>query len=398
LPGIRYVVDSGKHKCRHVLPTGMDSLSIQPVSQAQAAQRSGRAGRIQAGVCFRLYTEESFHKLAANSVPEILRVNLAQVVLQLKGMGITDPASFDFVTPPDQASLVRATKLLYALAALDDKMELTDYGKKLAKLPLDPVFGHLLLQSAEYGCVSEMLSAVAVLSAENLFYRPTGEGGPAAKAGAAHRRFASHEGDLPTFLNVYSAWQKEAVYVPPSSGGLKAQKKRLKLEKQQVGQKGQGHAKLLHGEWCQRNYISGRALARAYHVRQQLQALCARPADRNGLGMDVNLSAGKDREVFLKCAAAGLFLQAASRVKTEREVESNNRGRSGTAISTRGRYRTKLGNENVSIHPTSTLFGRHPSPSCVVFTEMVTTTRTYIRGVTQIREEWLHEVAPNFYS
>jgi ATP-dependent RNA helicase DHX8/PRP22 len=395
LPGIKYVVDSGKHKCRHVLPTGMDSLSIQSVSQAQAAQRSGRAGRIQAGVTFRLYTEEAFHKLAANSLPEILRVNLAQVVLQLKGMGITDPASFDFVTPPDQASLVRATKLLYALAALNDKMELTDYGKKLAKLPLDPVFGHLLLQSAEYGCVREMLSAVAVLSAENLFYRPTGEGGPAAKATAAHRRFASHEGDLPTFLNVYKAWQSEAVYVPPSSGGQKAQKKRLKQEKQQIGQ---GQAKLLHGDWCQRNYISGRALARAYHVRQQLQALCARPVDRNGLGMDVTLSAGKDPEVFLKCAAAGLFLQAASRIKTEREVDNNSRGQSGALSSSRGRYKTKLGNEEVSIHPSSTLFGRHPSPSCVVFTEMVTTTKTYVRGVTQIREEWLHDVAPNFYS
>jgi HrpA-like RNA helicase len=310
-------------------------------------------------------------------------------------MGIKDPSTFDFVTPPDRASLVRAAKLLYALNALNDQMELTDYGKKLAKLPLDPVFGHLLLQSAEYSCVSEMLSAVAVLSAENLFYRPSGEGTVAAKAVAAHRRFASHEGDLPTYLNVYKAWQKEAVYVPPSSGGRKAQKKRLQQQAQQAGQ---SHAKLLHGDWCQRNFVSGRALARAFHVRQQLQALCARPANRNGLGMDVTLSAGKDRETFLKCVASGLFLQAASRIKTEREVESNSRGRSGTLDSTRGRYRTKLGNENVSIHPTSTLFSRHPSPACVVYTEMVTTKKTYIRGVTQIREEWLQEVAPNFYS
>jgi HrpA-like RNA helicase len=110
------------------------------------------------------------------------------------------------------------------------------------------------------------------------------------------------------------------------------------------------------------------------------------------------LSAGKDPEVFLKCAAAGLFLQAASRIKTEREVDNNSRGQSGALSSSRGRYKTKLGNEEVSIHPSSTLFGRHPSPSCVVFTEMVTTTKTYVRGVTQIREEWLHDVAPNFYS
>lgn len=391
LPGIRYVVDSGMHKCRHVLPTGMESLSVLSVSQAQAVQRAGRAGRIQDGVCFRLFTEEAFLRLPENSLPEILRVNLAQVVLQLKGMGIKDPSTFDFVTPPERASLVRATKLLYALNGLNEKMELTDYGKKLAKLPLDPVFGHLLLQSVQYSCVSEMLSAVAVLSAENLLYRPSGEGegGLAAKATAAHRRFVSHEGDLPTFLNVYTSWQKEAVYVPPASGGRKSQKKRL--------QQG-GHGKILHGEWCQRNFVSGRALARAYHVRQQLRALCARPVNRNGLGIDVTLSCGKDRETFLKCVAAGLFLQAASRVKTEREVEGNGRGRSGMVTSSRGRYQTKLGNDQVSIHPTSSLFNRHPSPACVVYTEMVTTKRTYIRGVTQIREEWLQEVAPNFYS
>jgi HrpA-like RNA helicase len=90
-------------------------------------------------------------------------------------------------------------------------------------------------------------------------------------------------------------------------------------------------------------------------------------------------------------------LQAASRIKTEREVDSNSRGNSGALTTSRGRYKTKLGNEMVSIHPTSTLFGRHPSPNCVVFTEMVTTSRSYVRGVTQIREEWLHDVAPNFY-
>ena len=402
LPGIRYVVDTGKHKSRHVAAgTGMETLSVQDVSQAQAAQRAGRAGRVQAGLCFRLYTEDAFDRLPASSVPEILRINLAQVVLQLKGMGIQNVAQFEFVTPPEKASLIRAMKQLYALSALDDKMELTAYGKKLAKLPLDPMFGHLLLKSGEYNCVKEMLTAVSVLSAENLFYRPaTGEGsGIEAKASAAHRRFTSHEGDLPTFVNVYNAWQREAIYVPPTAGGQKAQK-RLRQQQQQQ-QKGNKQL-LLHGEWCQRNFISGRALARAFHVRAQLRRLCARPAEQHGLGMDVTTSCGRDDVRFLKCVAAGLFLQAASRIKVDdsserRQHANRNGGRSGQVLSSRGRYRTKMGNEVVAVHPTSTMFNRQPAPACVVYTELVVTKKTYIRGVTQIREEWLHEVAPNFH-
>ena len=388
LPSIRYVVDPGKHKSRQVSSsTGMESLTVQNVSQAQAAQRAGRSGRVGPGTCFRLYTEDAFDRLPESSPPEILRVNLSQVVLQLKGMGVTDPTEFDYVTPPGRASLVRAMKQLYALEALDERMELTPYGKKLAKLPLDPVFGNLLLKSTEFSCTKEMLTAVSVLSADALFYRPSSsEGTVATKAAAAHRRFASHEGDFPTFLNVYSAWQKEAVYA--ASGGRKAQKKVLQQDPTARG-------KIPHGEWCQQNYISGRSLVRAYHIRGQLMRLCGRPSEKNGLGIDLLLSCGKDRKKFLKCVAAGLFLQAAARIKIE---DTRGQGRSGRVASTRGRYRTKVGNETVSIHPTSTMFGRQPAPACVVYSELVTTKRTYIRGVTQIREEWLHEVAPNFYS
>jgi ATP-dependent RNA helicase DHX8/PRP22 len=135
------------------------------------------------------------------SVPEILRVNLAQVVLMLKGMGVHNPTKFDYLTAPNRQSLKKATQLLFALGALDKRMELTDYGKKMARLPLDPVYAHLLLQSANYGCTSEMLTVVAMLSAENILYRPGGGGlgvegkdSLSAKAGSAHRRFLSYEG------------------------------------------------------------------------------------------------------------------------------------------------------------------------------------------------------------
>ena len=153
----------------------------------------------------------------------------------------------------------------------------------------------------------------------------------------------------------------------------------------------------LHSEWCQQNFVSGRALARALSVRLQLQNLCERSTAQSGLGFDVHTSYGQDRERFLKCIASGLFLQAASRIPVDNQVDDHSKGRSGQIISSRGRYRTKVGNVNVSVHPTSSMFNRQPAPKCVVYTELVVTKKSYIRGVTQIREEWLTDVAPNFY-
>ena len=221
LDGIRYVVDCGKHKTRDFSDTtGMESLTVQDISRAQAAQRTGRAGRVSAGICFRLYTEDSYDNLAEAAVPEISRVNLASVLLVLKGMGVSDPLQFDFLTRPSNASIRRACELLYALGALNDSMELTGHGRKMAKLPVDPIYAHLLLQSPAYGCTHEMLTAVAMLSAENVMFRPGGgglddgssKGSIGQKANQAHRRFASYEGDLPTLRNIYDAWQKEAIY------------------------------------------------------------------------------------------------------------------------------------------------------------------------------------------
>lgn len=390
-------MDCGKHKTRDFNgTTGMESLLVQDISQAQAAQRTGRAGRVSSGVCFRLYTEDDFASLEQASVPEILRVNLAQVVLMLKGMGVHNPTDFDYLTPPGKQNLKKACELLYALEALDDKLELTDYGKKMAKLPVDPIYAHLLLQSSKFGCVSEMLTVVSMLSAENVMYRPGGSGlegtmagSLAAKAAVAHRRFCSHEGDIPTLLAVYKAWRKEAVYL--ASGGKKAQKQLLKSQASKSG----GGAKLLHGDWCTQNFISGRALVRAHDVRRQLQTICSRTLEKNGLGMDTESTCGEDIEMFLKCVCAGLFLQSAARLPNVKDIKE--RG-SGSIISTRGRYKTKVGNCEVSIHPTSTLFGRNPAPKCVVYTELLVTKKTYIRGVTQVREEWLAEVAPKFFS
>lgn len=374
LDGIKYVVDCGKHKTRDFhSATGMESLSVHDISKAQAAQRAGRAGRVSSGFCFRLYTENAFDTLDDNITPEILRVNLAQVVLQLKGMGVHDPRKFDFLTPPSPKTLMKAFELLYALEAVDDNMDLTEYGRKLAKLPLDPTFGHLLLQSSEHNCTSEILSTVAMLSTENVFYRQHETSG---KAAMAHRRFTSYEGDIPTLVNVYQAWQNEAIYM-----GNKP--------------KGKGE-KISHNEWCTRNFINGRALVQAFKIRNQLKEICERSAEKNGLGLKVEKESGVDQEAFFRAVCAGLFLQVASRIQATVELDAS-KGNSGRTKSERGRYKTKISGREVSIHPTSSMFGRNPAPKTVVYTELLTTTKTYIRGVTQIREEWLTELAPNFF-
>jgi len=374
----------------------MESLTVQDISKAQAAQRMGRAGRVSAGICFRLYTEDAFDSMAETAVPEISRVNLAQVILMLKGMGVFDPLQFDYLTKPSAASIRRACQNLFALGALTENMELSNHGKKMARLPVDPIYAHLLLQSPKYGCTHEMLTAVAMLSAENVLFRPGGGGGDqgsgslAHKAAQAHRRFASWEGDLPTLLNIYESWRKEAIYAPTKRGGSKS-------VLSSSGFKGTG-GKVLHGQWCARNFVSGRSLARAYSVRQQLSTICNNSLDKSGLGMDVSVSCGEDTVSFLKCACAGLFLQAAARMPSTNEAsDGGKRGNSGRLYSSRGRYKTKVGGEVASIHPTSTLFGRNPAPKTLVYTELLVTKKTYLRGVTQIREEWLVEVAPDFF-
>lgn len=440
LDGIRYIVDCGKHKTRDYSDTtGMESLTVQDISRAQAAQRTGRAGRVSAGICFRLYTEDAFDSLAEAAVPEISRVNLASVLLVLKGMGVSDPLQFDFLTRPSNASIRRACELLYALGALNDSMELTGHGKRMAKLPVDPIYAHLLLQSPTYGCTREMLTAVAMLSAENVMFRPGGGGlemgsgseNLGQRAVQAHRRFASYEGDLPTLKNIYEAWQKEAIYTPSRGGSVGGP------ASSSVGNNNGG--RIIHGQvcyrcvvsryshilfpcsalvstmllhmllidyrsqWCVRNFISGRALVRAFNVRQQLSLICSKNLDKGGLNMDISQSCGEDEIKFLKCACAGLFLQSAARMPStdERSREQGNHkqssGNSGRLGSSRGKYKTKIGSEMVSIHPTSTLFGRNPAPKSVVYTELLLTKKTYLRGVTQIREEWLAEVAPDFF-
>ncbi|KAH8154787.1 uncharacterized protein LAJ45_01318 [Morchella importuna] len=171
---IYYVVDPGFVKQNAFDPKlGMDSLVVTPISQAQAKQRAGRAGRTGPGKCYRLYTEAAFQsEMLPTSIPEIQRQNLSTTILMLKAMGINDLLHFDFMDPPPTNTMLTALEELYALSALDDEGLLTRLGRKMADFPMEPALAKVLIASVDMGCSDEMLSIVAMLSVQTVFYRP----------------------------------------------------------------------------------------------------------------------------------------------------------------------------------------------------------------------------------
>ncbi|KAH7984342.1 hypothetical protein HPB52_019567 [Rhipicephalus sanguineus] len=204
IDGIIYVIDPGFCKQNsYNARTGMDSLVVTPISKASARQRSGRAGRVAAGKCFRLYTAWAYeHELEDNTVPEIQRVNLGNVVLMLKSLGINDLLHFDFLDPPAHETLVLALEQLYALGALNHLGELTKLGRRMAEFPVDPMMAKMLIASEKYRCSEEVLTISAMLSVNSsVFYRPKDK---ALHADTARKNFFSPAGDHLTLMNVYN--------------------------------------------------------------------------------------------------------------------------------------------------------------------------------------------------
>lgn len=186
--------------------THTDSLLILPVSKAGANQRAGRAGRVKPGKVYRLYTEEFYSKFADCTPPEIIRSDLTGVVLQLKALGINDLLKFSFPNPPPVENLRSALEILYALDAMDIRGDLTlPVGYNMAEFALNPLYSKLLLKSGEFGCSEEILTIVAMLQVETVFTKPS-SGMNSIKARVQKRLFEVEEGDLITYLNVYSGF------------------------------------------------------------------------------------------------------------------------------------------------------------------------------------------------
>ncbi|MQL76686.1 hypothetical protein Taro_009101 [Colocasia esculenta] len=337
IDGIVYVIDPGFSKQKVYNPRiRVESLLVSPISKASAHQRSGRAGRTQPGKCFRLYTEKSFNNdLQPQTYPEILRSNLANTVLTLKKLGIDDLVHFDFMDPPAPETLMRALELLNYLGALDDEGNLSKLGEIMSEFPLDPQMAKMLVVSPQFNCSNEILSISSMLSVPNCFLRPR----EAQKAAdEAKSRFGHIDGDHLTLLNVYHAYKQNNE--DPS--------------------------------WCYENFINQRAMKAADNVRQQLVRIMARfnlklcSTDFNSRDYYVNIR---------KAMLSGYFMQVAHLERT-------------------GHYLTVKDNQVVHLHPSNCLDHK---PEWVIYNEFVLTSRNFIRTVTDVRGEWLVDVAPDYY-
>ena len=202
VPGIRYVVDPGTARIsRFSRRTKVQRLPIEPISQASAAQRAGRSGRTAPGVCIRLYSEQDFAARPRFTDPEILRTNLAAVILQMAALHLGDVESFPFLDPPEQRSIRDGVQLLQELGAFDSAGTLTDIGRRLAQLPIDPRLGRMILQADTEGCVREVLVLAAALSIPDPRERPVDREEAARQK---HARFADDQSDFMSYLNLWA--------------------------------------------------------------------------------------------------------------------------------------------------------------------------------------------------
>ncbi|KAF9439217.1 DEAH-box ATP-dependent RNA helicase prp22 [Entomortierella beljakovae] len=334
IDGIYYVVDPGFVKQNAYDPKlGMDSLIVTPISQAQARQRSGRAGRTGPGKCYRLYTEAAYrNEMLPNPIPEIQRTNLAMIVLTLKAMGINDLINFDFMDPPPVQTLLTALEQLFALSALDAEGLLTRLGRKMAVFPMEPPLAKMLILSTDLNCSEEILTIVSMLSVQNVFHRPKDK---QAQADSKKAKFHQPEGDHLTLLAVYNGWKASKFSNP----------------------------------WCFENFIQARSMKRAQDVRKQLLGYMDR------YNQDV-ISCGKNFTQVRRALCGGYFRHAAKKDPQEG-------------------YKTLVEGTPVYIHPSSSLFNKNPE--WVIYHELVMTTKEYMREVTAIEPKWLTEAAPTFF-
>eukprot|EP00916_Digyalum_oweni_P025101 GHVL01041415.1.p1 GENE.GHVL01041415.1~~GHVL01041415.1.p1 ORF type:complete len:1162 (+),score=207.07 GHVL01041415.1:64-3549(+) len=336
LDGIRFVIDTGYSKMKVFNPKiGMDSLQCTPISQANANQRCGRAGRTGPGVCYRLYTERQFvSEMMECSIPEIQRTNLSNVVLLLKSLGVEDLLEFDFMDPPPQDTILSSMYQLWVLGALDNLGQLTKLGGRMVQFPLDPPLSKMLIQAEQEKCSSEMCIIVSALSVPALFYRPKDR---AEESDAAREKFFVPESDHLTLLNVYQQW-KQQNYSP---------------------------------SWCSDHYIHVKALKKVREVRAQMLDLMEQQK------MEIN-SCGTQTDVVRKAICSGYFHNA-----------SKLRG-----IGEYVNLRTSI---PCHLHPTCALYGLGYTPDYVVYHEVIMTTKEYMQHVTAVEPHWLAELGPMFF-
>ncbi|EGR3919920.1 ATP-dependent RNA helicase HrpA [Vibrio cholerae] len=216
VPGIKYVIDPGTARIsRYSYRTKVQRLPIEPISQASANQRKGRCGRTEEGICIRLYSEEDFLSRPEFTDPEILRTNLASVILQMTALGLGDIEAFPFVEAPDKRNIQDGVRLLEELGAINDqikdpKKRLTESGKQLARLPIDPRLARMVLEASKLGCLKEVMIIASALSIQDPRERPSDK---QQSADDKHRRFNHEDSDFLTLVNLwhYISQQQKAL-------------------------------------------------------------------------------------------------------------------------------------------------------------------------------------------
>ena len=333
VPGIRAVIDTGVARIsRYSHRSRLQRLPIEKISQASANQRSGRCGRVAPGIAIRLYSEEDFLARAAFTEPEIQRTNLAAVILQMHALKLGDIEAFPFVEPPDGRYVRDGQRTLRELGALSEEGQLTDTGRQLAKLPLDPRLGRMLLAAASEHCLEEVAIIASALSV------PDPRDRPADKQTQADQKHAPLRDEQSDFLSLLKLWRE--------------------YEKQ----RGQLTRAKLRG-WCKENFLSYLRLTEWHDVHGQVMEVV-----KGELAMKLNAKPGEYASIH-RALLAGLLSQIANRREQAEYLGAN-----GTKI---------------FIHPGSGQFKARPA--WIVSAEQVETTKVYARTVARVEPAWIEQ-------
>ena len=346
VPGIKYVVDPGTARIsRYSYRTKVQRLPIEPISQASANQRKGRSGRTSDGICIRLYSEEDFCSRPEFTDPEILRTNLASVILQMAAIGLGDVPAFPFIDPPDARNIADGLTLLAELNAFKNG-RITDLGRKLARLPVDPRIGRMILEADRNGCVREVLIIASALSIQDPRERPTDA---QQQADDKHRQFADPDSDFIAYLNLWEYLAERQRELSSSAF------RRL----------------------CRADFLNYLRVREWQDLHGQLQRLAG------DLGVTVSSSSAERSRVHV-CMLAGLLSQIG--MKTEPTAPGN-------PVSGRRPRAEYLGARNArfAIFPGSGLARK--APDWIVAAELVETSRLWARTVARIEPEWVEPLA-----
>lgn len=353
IPGIRYVVDTGLARIsQYQSSSGIHSLPITPISQASAEQRKGRCGRVSEGLCLRLYSEEDFLSRPEHTAPEILRSNLAEVILRMLDLELGDPLKFPFIDPPSPRSVRDGYRTLVELGAVIQKeggdYELTTLGRKMAKLPLDPRLSRMLLEAEKRGCLEEVAVVASALSIQDPRLRPLER---AADADRVQSVFQHPESDFLTLINIWQAMK--AAIANAASGSASAALKKF----------------------AQDYFLSYNRLREWQFVHDQILEILEEQKIRSRSEKTQPLdSASSDRYTAIHKSILSGFISHIAAHK-EKNIYELARG------------------QEAMLWPGSALF-KKPA-SWVVAAELVRTNRLYLRTVARINPAWAEELAPH---